>query len=99
LTTYAATKAGLAHLGEGIRAELLATPIKVSVLYPGYIRTEINAKAGKLPFEVDVETGCRALAKTIERAPAHACVPRWPWSMMGFLMRHLPLSWVLRITT
>ncbi len=98
LTTYAATKAGLAHLGEGIRAELLATPIKVSVLYPGYIRTEINAKAGKLPFEVDVVTGCRALAKTIEREPAHACVPSWPWSVMGFLMRHLPLKWVLKLT-
>ena len=99
LTTYAATKAGLAHLDEGIRAELLATPIKVSILYPGYIRTEINAKAGKLPFEVDVETGGRALAKTIGRSPAHACVPGWPWSVMGFLMRHLPLKWVLELTT
>ena len=99
LTTYAATKAGIAHLGEGIRAGLLSTPIRVSVLYPGYIRTEINAKAGKLPFEVDAQTGCRALAHTIERAPAHACVPAWPWSLIGLLMRHLPLAWVLKITT
>ena len=40
LTTYAASKAAVAHLAEGIRAELLHTPIKVSTLFPGYIRTE-----------------------------------------------------------
>ena len=36
-TTYAATKAGVAHLAEGVRAEMHGTPIKVTVLYPGYI--------------------------------------------------------------
>ena len=31
--------AGLAVLTEGIRADLLRTPIKVTTIYPGYIRT------------------------------------------------------------
>lgn len=44
LTAYGASKAGLAHLAEGIRADMLLTklPIKVSTIYPGYVRTEIN---------------------------------------------------------
>ena len=42
LTTYAATKAGVAHLAEGLRAELHGGPIKVTVLYPGYIASEMN---------------------------------------------------------
>src|SRR3954447_5195135 len=42
ITTYAATKAAVAHLAEGVRADVLGTPIKVTVLYPGYIRTEMN---------------------------------------------------------
>src|SRR6476646_10932512 len=37
MTTYAATKAGAAHLAEGLRNELYGKPIKVTVLYPGYI--------------------------------------------------------------
>ncbi len=97
LTTYAASKAGLAALAEGIRAELLGTSIKVTTLYPGYIRTELNEKAGKMPFEVDAETGCRALIQAIEKEPAEACVPAWPWTVMGFAMRQLPLKIVARM--
>ncbi|HVZ33308.1 MAG TPA: SDR family oxidoreductase [Polyangiaceae bacterium] len=97
LTTYAATKAGLAALTEGIRAELLATPIKVSTIYPGYIRTEINEKLKNTPFIVDTVTGCRALVKAIEREKPEAFVPSWPWAPLGLLMRKLPLSVVSRM--
>jgi short-subunit dehydrogenase len=97
LTTYAASKAGLAALTEGIRADLLRTPIRVSTIYPGYIRSEMNERVKKTPFMVDTEAGCRALVKAIEREPDEACVPRWPWVPLGFLMRHLPLSLVARM--
>ncbi len=53
LTAYGASKAAVAHLAEGIRAELIDTPIQVTTIFPGYIRTEINEGAKKLPFEVD----------------------------------------------
>src|SRR5687768_7770689 len=65
LTTYAATKAGLASLSEGIRADLLRTPIRVSTIYPGYIRSEMNSRVKKTPFMVDTETGVRAMAAAI----------------------------------
>ncbi len=97
LTTYAATKAGLAALTEGIRAELLTTPIRVSTIYPGYISTELNAGAKGLPFVVDAATGCRQLFAAIEREPAKACVPAWPWTVVGWAMRWLPLKWVARL--
>ena len=44
MTTYAATKAGVAHLAEGLRNELYGKPIKVTVLYPGYIASEMNER-------------------------------------------------------
>lgn len=97
LTAYAASKAAVAHLAEGIRAELLLTPIKVSTLYPGYIRTELNAGAKKLPFEVSEEEGCAHLVRAIEREPGSACVPRWPWSVLGVAMKVLPLRLVARL--
>lgn len=97
LTTYAATKAGLAALTEGIRADLMGTNIKVTTLFPGYIRSEINEKVKKTPFMVDTDVGCRALVKAIEREPGKACVPWWPWTPLGFLMRHLPLRMVAKM--
>lgn len=98
MNTYGATKAGLAALCEGLRAELLNKPIKVSTIFPGYIRSELSASAKKAPFMVDTDSGCRALVRAIEAEPASACVPRWPWSLIGFLMRHLPLAMVARMS-
>ncbi|MDF1628300.1 MAG: SDR family oxidoreductase [Alcanivoracaceae bacterium] len=98
LTTYAATKAGVASLTEGIRAEMIGKPIKVSTIYPGYIRSEINEKVKNTPFMVDTETGCRLLVRAIEKESAEASVPRWPWAVMGFLMRNLPLKMISRMS-
>jgi short-subunit dehydrogenase len=100
LTAYAASKAGIAALAEGIRADMLRKPdIKVTTLFPGYIRTEMNEHADPkhTPYMIDGARGARLLAEAIEREPAKACVPWWPWAPIGFLMRHLPLSWVAKL--
>lgn len=97
LTAYGASKAAVAHLAEGIRAELIDTPIQVTTIFPGYIRTEINEGAKKLPFEVDVETGSRLLAAEIEKAPVKAYVPKWPWLPLGLAMKVLPLKLVNKL--
>lgn len=94
LTAYGASKAGLAHLAEGIRADMLLTnlPIQVSTIYPGYVRTEINENAKPLPFEVNAETGTKAIVAAIEAEVEEACVPSLPWSVVGKAMKHLPLQ-------
>jgi short-subunit dehydrogenase len=97
LTTYAASKAALATLTEGIRADLLGTPIRVSTIFPGFIRSEMNERVKHTPFIVDTETGCRAIVRAIEKEKPAAYVPRWPWAPLGFLMRRLPLSVVARM--
>jgi short-subunit dehydrogenase len=97
LTTYAATKAGIATLAEGIRADLMRTKIKVSTIYPGYIRSEINEKVKNTPFMVDTEIGCKALVATIDKEPAEAAVPKWPWKPLGVAIRHLPLQLVSKM--
>lgn len=99
VTTYAATKAGLAALSEGLRVELAKqkSPIRVTTLYPGYIRTEINAKVKNTPFIVDVEAGCAAMVKAIESEKAEAFVPGWPWAPLGFVLKRLPVSVLARM--
>ena len=93
LTTYAATKAGVAHLAEGLRAELHGTPIKVTVLYPGYIRSEMNEKVTQsTPLMASTEKGVRAMVDAIEKEKASAHVPALPWAPMSVVMRHAPMS-------
>jgi len=98
LTTYAATKAGLAALTEGIRVDLRKTPIAVTTIYPGYIRSEMNAKVKNTPFMIDTETGCRLMVDAIEKEPKEAYVPRWPWLPLSFLMKHGPESLVAKLS-
>jgi short-subunit dehydrogenase len=97
VTTYAATKAGVAHLAEGVRAEVMGTPIKVSVIYPGYIRSEMNERVKHVPFIVSTEKGVAAMVDAIEKEKASARVPGWPWVPVGFALRHLPLPLARRL--
>ena len=100
ITTYSASKAAIAHLAEGIRADMLLSklPIQITTIYPGYIRTEINEGAKPLPFEVDAETGTTAIVAAIESGVDEACVPSLPWSIVGQAMKRLPLPLVSKIS-
>lgn len=97
VTTYAATKAGVAHLAEGVRAEMLGTPIKVSVIYPGYIRSEMNEAVKHTPFMASTEKGVGAMVDAIEKEKARASVPAWPWVPLGAALKHLPLPLARRL--
>jgi short-subunit dehydrogenase len=92
MTTYAATKAGAAHIAEGLRNELYGKPIKVTVLYPGYIASEMNEHVrDRTPLMVSTEKGVQAMVEAIEKEKADACVPPLPWAVLAPLMRHAPL--------
>ena len=97
MTTYGATKAGVAALAEGIRSDVFDSPITVTTLYPGFIASEMTARARKTPFIVDTEKGCRAMVDAIEREGAEATVPAWPWRPIGLASRLLPLRVVRRL--
>lgn len=96
MTTYAASKAGVASLAEGIRGTYLHTPIRVTTLFPGYIRSEINETIHTKPFVVDTPVGCRAMVKVIERESDEGYVPLWPWAWLRYLMQCLPLRMIAR---
>ena len=101
MTTYAASKAFLASLGEGIRSEMLGKPdldIDVTVLYPGYIRSEMNEKVEqKTKFMVDTVTGAKAMVAATEARKNNAYVPAQPWVAIGTAMKLLPLPVVRKL--
>lgn len=95
---YAATKAAIASLTEGIRIDVLDTPIKVTTIHPGYIATEITDPDKKLPFIVDVKTGTKAIVNSIEKEVDVAFLPKFPWAIMRYVLRVLPLSIMRRFS-
>lgn len=102
MTTYAATKAGAAMLAEGLRTELHGTPlqdrIKVTVLYPGYIASEMNEHvAQSTPLMVDTAKGVRSMVAAIEKQVGSACVPALPWAPLSVVMKHAPLGVLKRL--
>ena len=87
---YAASKAGVSSLGESLRAEYARGPIRVTVLEPGYIESEMTAKSATTMLMVDNETGVREMVEAIERERGHAIIPRWPWAPLVQLLKVLP---------
>jgi short-subunit dehydrogenase len=101
ITTYAASKAGVAHLAEGLRTELYGTTlgktVQVTVLYPGYIASEMNESVPRTPLMSTTEKGVRAMVAAIEKRVDSACVPALPWAPLSVVMRHAPLPVLKRL--
>ncbi len=98
MTTYGATKAGVAHLAEGLRNEFYGKPIKITVIYPGYIASEMNeGVAQKTKMMVSTEKGVRSIVDAVEKEKDSACVPPLPWAPLSHVMKHAPLPLLKRL--
>jgi NADP-dependent 3-hydroxy acid dehydrogenase YdfG len=95
VTAYAATKAALATLAEGIRVDTIGTPITVTTVFPGYIRSEMNPNPG--PLIADTVPAVRAMAAAIDREPRRAFAPPW-WRLLGPVLTHLPARLLKKAT-
>lgn len=88
---YSASKAGVAALGEALASELAKTDIVVTTLLPGYIATDMSAKAGdnKL-MTASLDEGVSAMVAAIEKEPRRAALPGLKWRGIDAALRFLP---------
>lgn len=89
---YAATKAAVASLAEGLQIDTHGKPINVTNIMPGYILTDINRGVKNAPFRVDLETGVKKLVKAIEQEKRRAYVPWWPWTPLSYVLKAMPFG-------
>ena len=87
---YAASKAGVSSLWESLRAEYASGPIRVTVLEPGYIESEMTARSATTMLMVDTETGVAEMVDAIEKEKGRAIVPGWPWVPLVAVLKVLP---------
>lgn len=95
---YSASKAGLAALGAALTVEFAKSPIAVTTLLPGFIATDMAAKAGDARMVAPLAKGVAAMVRAIERERIRACVPGWPWRLIDVVLPHLPRAVVARMS-
>lgn len=95
---YSASKAALTNYLQAVGTELYRKKdIKVTVIHPGFIRTEIDDNIDKFPFVIDADKAARTMANAIEKGKSDIVVPSWPWAILRSVMPKLPESVVAKI--
>ncbi|RDI49313.1 SDR family oxidoreductase [Nocardia mexicana] len=94
---YSASKAGLTALGEGLATELRRGPLAVTTVQPGFIATDMAAKAGDAKLVTPMDKGVASMVAAIEREPVRACVPQWPWRALNLALPLLPRTIIARL--
>ena len=92
VTVYAASKAAVANLAEGLRSDLWETPITVTSLHPGYIKTAMTEANPELRLAAPLESATAELVRVVEEERPRAYVPAWPWAPLSLVMKYMPLG-------
>jgi NADP-dependent 3-hydroxy acid dehydrogenase YdfG len=78
---YCASKAAVRIWGEGLRADLAAEGLKVSVICPGFVETPMTAVNNfKMPFLMQVDQAAEIIRRGLERDRGRIA---FPWAMHG----------------
>lgn len=88
--SYCSSKAALTVFLESARRDLKEYGILVTTIHPGFIATDINKHIPYKPFVVTVEKGAAELATLIEKRVFVSTVPRFPWGIIGIMLKLIP---------
>lgn len=84
---YGASKAALEYFVQALRADTTNTPLKLSLVRPGFVNTEMAAQNDfAMPFILDVDTAVRIIIDGIRKQRAMIDFPRrlsWPLRVLG----------------
>lgn len=87
---YSASKAALTNYLEALRMEVGARNIAVTIVHPGFVKTDIGPGMEKYPFAAEPAQVAKEMADGIARRRKNLIVPRFPWSLMMPVMRLIP---------
>lgn len=99
VAAYSASKAALAAYFNTIRPTLQKRGIALSVIYPGFVQTDIlKGFSSKLPIIATVDDVVTQIFHAIARKKAEAIVPPLPWKLLYGLQQITPKP-ILRLFT
>lgn len=89
---YSASKAALTNYLEALRLELSGKGIGVTVVHPGFVKTDIGPNMDKYPFAAEPEKVAREIVDGVARGKANLIVPGFPWRVVMPVLKLLPDS-------
>lgn len=92
---YASSKMALGRYFEGLGRELRLSGVSVTVVYPGFVRTEMTARQRFMPFVVDADVAARTIRRAIEERRGRLIFP-WPAIWLGRVAQLVPTRLQLR---
>ncbi|MBX9726345.1 MAG: SDR family NAD(P)-dependent oxidoreductase [Rickettsiales bacterium] len=96
---YGASKAALIHLAENLRADFAATNIRVTIINPGFVKTQLTAKNDfHMPCMVSPEFAAKAIMRGFARDDFEIHFPHRFTRVLKFL-RLLPSGIYFRLLT
>ncbi|MCC2637885.1 MAG: short-chain dehydrogenase [Moraxellaceae bacterium] len=94
---YSASKAALTNYLEALRLELSGKGIGVTIVHPGFVKTDIGPNMEKYPFAAEPEKVAREIANGVARGKASLIVPGFPWRLIMPALKLLPDSVMKKI--
>jgi short-subunit dehydrogenase len=87
---YSASKAYLSTFMESLRVDLKPTGVRVTCIYPGFVKSEMTARNKfTMPFLLETEEAVEMMGKAIVRGEAHYAFP-WQTASLMRLVRVMP---------
>lgn len=76
---YCASKAAMSSFFESLRIDLRRTNVNVTVIYPGFIKTELTAgRVKKMPYLMELDTAIEKILMAIEKGKKSYA---FPWQL------------------
>ena len=90
---YSGSKAGISVFWESMRVDLHDTPLVVTTIHPGFVRTPLTDKNEfDMPFLVESDQAARWMADAIGRGDASFTFP-WQMRWVEWFMKRVP-NWI-----
>lgn len=87
---YSASKGAVKNYFESLRLDLRGTGVAVTVITPGYVKTELTAKSDhRMPFLMELDDAVDVMARAIHRRVSHCAFPR-PLSTLAWIGQVFP---------
>jgi short-subunit dehydrogenase len=87
---YAASKAAVSALLDGLRAEARQFGVQLTIVEPGFVKSEMTANATiPMPFMIEAAQAARVIAEGVAEGRSRV---RFPWQIAAAMqvVRHLP---------
>jgi short-subunit dehydrogenase len=94
---YCASKAAVSSFFESLRIDLRHTGVKVTIIYPGFIKTPLTAgRNAKMPYLMELDDGVKKIISAIEKGKKSYAFP-WQLAMIvrsGLIMPPSLYDWI-----